>query len=120
MPNEVTSDARPSRITVGTHSIDPHLLVNGAATDASVSDSDMPVWAARSAPQSRHQDDIQKYKQRDVAENILGDRCCSIRRNTVASIATHGNCVPHLLQQLHQLLLLLGQHPRKHCRAPTQ
>lgn len=45
IPNEVTSAARPSRITIGTHSILGFLDVNGLATDASAFDNDIPALA---------------------------------------------------------------------------
>jgi hypothetical protein len=48
----VTNAARPSRMTSGTQEILKILLVNGAATDASASDSEMPTSAAFKAPQS--------------------------------------------------------------------
>ena len=40
------------RIIKGTHSIFGVLLVNGLATEASASDSDIPAFAAFNAPQS--------------------------------------------------------------------
>ncbi|KAH3665608.1 hypothetical protein OGAPHI_003796 [Ogataea philodendri] len=48
----VTSDARPSLITSRTHEISKMRDVNGAATDASASLSEIPTSAALSAPQS--------------------------------------------------------------------
>ena len=48
----VTRAARPSLITSSTHPMSGVLLVNGAATDASASDSDNPTSAAFSAAQS--------------------------------------------------------------------
>lgn len=51
-PNDVTKAARPSLITVGTHSILGVREVKGEATDASASDSEMPACAVLRAPQS--------------------------------------------------------------------
>lgn len=48
----VTRAARPSLITSSTHPMSGVLLVNGAATDASASDSDTPTSAAFNAAQS--------------------------------------------------------------------
>ncbi|KAL7350531.1 hypothetical protein ACKS0A_02960 [Histoplasma ohiense] len=48
----VTKAALPSLITCGTHDISNTRLVNGAATDASASEREMPTSAAFSAPQS--------------------------------------------------------------------
>lgn len=45
IPNDVTNAARPSRITIGTHSIFGFLEVNGLATDASAFDNDIPALA---------------------------------------------------------------------------
>ena len=39
-------------ITVGTHSMLAFFEVNGEATEASASDSEIPAWAVLSAPQS--------------------------------------------------------------------
>lgn len=51
-PKEVTSAARPSRITSGTQRMSGTLEVKGAAMLASASDSEMPACAAFSAAQS--------------------------------------------------------------------
>lgn len=48
-PNEVIRVARPSLITVGTHSIFGFLDVNGLAIDASAFDKDIPAFAAFNA-----------------------------------------------------------------------
>lgn len=48
----VTNAALPSLIISGTHEISNTLLVNGAATDASASDNEIPTSAAFKAPQS--------------------------------------------------------------------
>ncbi len=45
IPNELTKEARPWAIKVGTHSMFWFLEVNGDATDASASDKEMPAWA---------------------------------------------------------------------------
>ena len=47
IPNDVTNAARPSRITIGTHSIFGFLDVNGLATDASALDNDIPAFAIK-------------------------------------------------------------------------
>ena len=52
IPKDVTRAARPSRMTVRTQEMLVTRLVKGEATEASVSDRDMPVWAALRAPQS--------------------------------------------------------------------
>ena len=51
-PKEVTRAERPSRITRGTHSMLGLLEVKGEATEASAFESEMPAFAALSAPQS--------------------------------------------------------------------
>jgi hypothetical protein len=43
MPDDVTKAARPSRISVGTHSIFGFLDVNGLAMDASELDNEIPA-----------------------------------------------------------------------------
>ncbi len=48
----VTSAARPSRMTSGTQVMSKTRLVNGAATEASASEREMPASAALRAPQS--------------------------------------------------------------------
>ena len=48
----VTSAALPSRMSLGTQEMSKTWLVNGAATDASASDRDIPTSAAFKAPQS--------------------------------------------------------------------
>ena len=48
----VTNDARPSFMTSITHEMSGRVDVNGAATLASASESEMPMSAALSAPQS--------------------------------------------------------------------
>lgn len=52
MPKDVTSAARPSRITVRTQEMLVSRLVKGEATEDSVSDRESPVCAAFNAPQS--------------------------------------------------------------------
>lgn len=52
IPKEVTRAARPSRITVRTQEMLVSRLVNGEATEDSVSDKEIPVCAAFNAPQS--------------------------------------------------------------------
>src|SRR2546421_4532899 len=48
----VTRAALPSRISVGTQEMSNMWLVNGAATEASASERDIPTSAALRAPQS--------------------------------------------------------------------
>jgi hypothetical protein len=50
--NDVVKAALPSLISAGTQVILGILEVKGEATDASVSDSEMPALAALNAPQS--------------------------------------------------------------------
>jgi len=52
IPKEVTKAPRPSRIKCGTQVMLGSLDVNGAATEDSVSEREIPAWAAFRAPQS--------------------------------------------------------------------
>lgn len=52
IPKLVTRAALPSRTTFITQDILGFLEVKGDATDDSASDKEIPVWAARRAPQS--------------------------------------------------------------------
>ncbi len=82
--------------------------VNGAATEASAMDNEMPASAVRRAPQSLHPSPTMatcRLRENDVSyENCCLHTVCSLIQNVE---------LPQSLEDFNQPLLVFGRHPGK-------